>query len=448
MKKILLQLFDKKNRQGTFLNGMFILLVWSLVGRIITQFSYSNVFQYESWYISEYLINYQAGFVRRGLLGEILYYFAKSFNFNMVLVIKIFCLVCFALVCLFFMYKFIKKGYSLYILPLCFFLGAHETGINNFYWLKRDHLMFCFLIAIIWAFNNINKSTLKILIINLLMITVLLIHESFAFFSIPIMFFLLINEYKGKGVWKSVVLSLLFLLPSIITFLLTLHYHGDLQTAQTIWNSWVSGANFNEAKLTLNSHSALSAIGWSTKQVMEWHLKDNFLTENMGVVSSVFWPIIFLTVYYIITNVLLVFRRKEAIFTEKDKTIISTILIFQLICLLPFIFFLSCDMGRIIFYWVASAFVIFLLTPLTKMETMFPQFFNKFANKINIFLASIICPTKTSITLLMLFIGIPTVSFSFIKIVESSLIYNVLHVVSPIFKSFSSFFIDMFLKLL
>ena len=425
MKQKLQTLFDKSNIKQTLLNTAFILFLLSLLYKF-TKLLFET-YDYESWAITEYLVNFQGGFVRRGLLGEILLFFVRNFNLNIEWTLKIVCLISLVIVCVFFVKAFLKKGYSLYILPLCFFLGTHIAG---YYWMKRDHLMFLFFIATFWVLNKINKSIAKFLIVNILVVIALLIHESFAFFTLPFLFLLFFNEYKNKGILQSIALSLVFLLPSICVFLLTLHYHGDMKTAQTIWDSWVSVANLKPAELNESSHGALSAIGWTAEGTFKMHLRANFWHEDKGIVSVVFWSMIIPVVYYIVTNALLVFRKNENIFTNKDKTILSSVLIFQFVCLLPFFSILSCDLGRIIFYWVASSFVIFLLTPKDKIEKIFPPFLSKFVEQVNKGLTNILHPTKTTVILIMMFIGIPIAGFSLLDVVESSVAYHVLLILS------------------
>ena len=44
---------------------------------------YDNAIQLDSWQYGEWLINYQHGFVRRGLVGEFIYLFSTIFNNNL-----------------------------------------------------------------------------------------------------------------------------------------------------------------------------------------------------------------------------------------------------------------------------------------------------------------------------------------------------------------------------
>ena len=135
-----------------------ITLLWRFIKQLFTTYGY------ESWNISEFLINYQGGFIRRGLTGEILLFISRNFNINIEWTIKIVCVICLAMVSIFFIKAFLKKGYSLYILPLCFFLGS---GIFSSCWIRKDYLFFCFFIPIIVSFGKNNLPILlKFIIVN------------------------------------------------------------------------------------------------------------------------------------------------------------------------------------------------------------------------------------------------------------------------------------------
>jgi hypothetical protein len=419
MKQKIQSLFNKSNIKNTLFNSVFFLVLLSSIYRFANQLLITH--GYDSWAISEFLINYQGGFVRRGLLGEILFLFAQNFDINVEWTVKTCALICFFFVCLFFVKAFLKNGYTLYILPLCYFLGM---GTFYSFWIRKDYLMILFFIVILWTYKSKLSTPIKIFLINILAIAIILIHESFAFFALPFLFLLFFNEYK------KISISALLLLPSAITFLLTLSYHGDLKTVQTIWNSWVATGNFKVSRLDMFSHGSLSALSWPGKWTFIEHFKINFLTKDLNVLSAVFWCIAVPDVYYISSNALLVFRKNENAFTIKDKTNLSSILIFQLICLLPFFLALSCDLGRVLFYWTTSSFVIFLIIPKDKIEKIFPTFFVGFIERINIGLTHILSPTKTTIALLMLMLGIPIEGFSFQRAIETSLTYNSLWTLS------------------
>ena len=435
--EIVRTLFPKNNLKLTLLNITYLLFVLALLARLTRQLF--STFDYESFSVSEFLINYQGGFVRRGLIGEILLFFAKNFNIDVVWTIKIICLLAFVLVCFFFVRQFIRKGYSLYILPLCFFLGAHL--LVHPMWVRKDYLFFCCFIPILWAYNKSDLSIyIKILFINILSIFIILNHEVFVFFAFPILYLMLFNQFKTKGTIQSLALSFICLLPSIFAFVLTVLYHGDAQTVQIIWDSWTAILNTEMSR----TGDAVEAIGWSSIDAFIFHFKLNFLYTDQNIFSSLVWMITFPVVYYIASNALWVFRKNDIVFSNQHKTVLSSLLIFQLLCLLPILIGLSCDYIRVIFYWIASTFAVFLLTPMHKIKELFPAFFVNCVERINQGLSKILYPTKTALVFLMMFTGISGYYCVMEWIYKSTMIYNVLCVLSMPLIFLKDFVFNMF----
>ena len=52
-----------------------------VVGSFLNMLS-NKTYQYDSWTIGEWLINYQGGFVRRGLSGETIYFLSNSLKIS------------------------------------------------------------------------------------------------------------------------------------------------------------------------------------------------------------------------------------------------------------------------------------------------------------------------------------------------------------------------------
>lgn len=426
MRQRLQVLFDKNHIRQTLLDTVFILFLLSLLYKLIQQFLADYDFQ--TWQISEFLVNYQGGFVRRGLPGEVLLFLVKNLNISIQWTIKVISLVCLSGVSVFFVKAFLKKGYSLYILPLCFFLG---NGLFTSWWIRKDYLFFCFFIPVLWIFSKGNLSaSLKFILINILAVLIILSHEVFAFFALPILFLLLFNEYKNKGILPSLVISFLFLLPGILAFLLALRYSGSPETAHAIWTS---GGEFFSREFAERYNNSIDALAWSVSSTLMCHLIHNFLYADEGIFSSVVWVITFPVIYYIATNALLAFRKTENIFTKDDRTVLSSVLIFQLVCLTPLLTVLSCDYSRVIFYWIVSSFAVFLLVPAGKIKRIFPAGFTRFVERFNDLLTTILRPSKTTLFFLMLIIGISDWKFMVEWTYKSSMLYNVLFIISQPF---------------
>jgi len=402
-------------------NIVFVLFLLSLLGLLIRHL-FSTDLGGTSW-----LINYQGGFVRRGLAGEILLFFATNFSVDVQWTIKIFCLFCYAAVSAFFIKSFLNRGYSLYILPICFFLGGPVLGG---FWATKDLLFICIFIPILWVYGKDHLPlSAKVLIINTLAAFMILNHEVFAFIALPILFLLLFNLYKNNGVFRSAFLALLLLSPSILCFLLCVLHRGTPGTVSAILASWAPLLGTIATK-TGEVPVAIAALGWATDDAFRFHIQVNFLSRDWGIGSLLAWTVTFPLVYYIASNALLAFRKCEHDFTEHHKTVLSSLLFFQLLCLFPVFALLSCDYLRVIFYWTASSFALFLLVPREKIESLFPGILFHFVKHFNNVLAHVLPPSKTSLAFLMLFLGITPVFFNIIDAFRTTMFYNVLSILS------------------
>ncbi|MDR0506160.1 MAG: hypothetical protein LBH32_05020 [Dysgonamonadaceae bacterium] len=410
-----------KLSKTTILNILFVLLCCSLIHQFIKQLFF--IYGYNSYGISEYLTNYQGGFVRRGLLGEILFFFANRFSFDVEWAIKIICAIFFIVVVAFFVKSFLKKGYSLYLLPLCFFFGGMITGNYFNFWIRKDFVMLTFFIAILLIFNRQNIILwIKAVFINVLAIFIILNHESFAFFSLPVLFFLFFNSFENKKLVSSFSLAALCLLPSILTFLLVCITHGNQATAQAIWDSWQILSFGKTSDVPLGC--SIGAIGWNTFDTVKLLSSINFITIDNRIISIFVWIVTFPVIYYIVTNTLFVFRKTPDNFTEKHKTVLSTIILFQFICLLPLFLFLSCDYGRVIFYLIASSFAVFLIFPADILAKNIPLVILQKVEKFNNAFPK---ANKTIIAILMLVTGFSPVFFNIEFAYKSTMLYQVLN---------------------
>lgn len=94
-----------------------------------------STFGYSDWFI-----NFQAGFVRRGIIGELLILLYNNFNIDVSHAIMAIVITSTTALILCMIYMFRKKGLSLYLLPSILFFGGF--AINGLIIYRRDALNF------------------------------------------------------------------------------------------------------------------------------------------------------------------------------------------------------------------------------------------------------------------------------------------------------------------
>ena len=386
-----------------------------------------NGYAKESWNITEFLINYQGGFVRRGLLGEVI---LKMYNLTGISPYTIIILLSgssYIVLIWFFLKSFIKIGYSLFILPFVFFLG--NPIINNF-WVRKDVLLI--LIFITTVYFAIKKSNRYLIFVNLFFITGLLIHEAIGFFCFPILLLILIsnnNFYKkGELLIKSVIISISQLMPSIVAFLCVLYFKGSQYISGQIWNSWKPIVFPIQAKDDSQIPAAIDGISWSLKQGLGMTMQ-NLSNFNSGIYAPIAWVLILLVIYYILTNTSkLNFKilnyKSNNYFNKKN---ISNILVLQLLAIIP-LFILGWDYSRWVFYWITSSFAIILLVPEKELSTIFPKFILTISTKINYRLGYLL--GNSNVLLLCILIGFSGHSWDLYSTINSNSFFLVLNFIS------------------
>ena len=301
------------------------------------------------WTVGEWLITYPGSFIRRGLIGKVIYFFSKNLQINPIFLVWFICIISFIglfLIIKFFSWNIFNKSFLFSNLVL---LGP----ISENYFIRKDIFIvflygLCLLSLKIFRDNKINRFT-SIFLINLYSCIAILSHEVFFIWAFPSIF-LLVNQVNNpkKGTYKSSLLvSLINLLPMIIAFICCITFKGDSEKSLLIHKQWQTLSNLinSEGLLFQDFPSgAISAIGWDTKA--HFNLSRSNLTKfNL----SIFWhpAMWFLTIFY---GIRLFSGVKGEFLNDKKRFIIC----FQLLCILP-IFLPGQDYGRWLFMWISSS---------------------------------------------------------------------------------------------
>ncbi len=274
MKKILDYL---KTNQTQILRGIIVLWGIYLVVRFVSVYAVASI-EYREWTISEWMINYEGGFVRRGLIGQLLYELFQLYPYPINFAIIIICFVSFIGLIVLLVRLFNREGWSCVLLftPVLF----EVTFRWDLFWNRRDHLALIITWAIFYCYSRyINKhKTGFMIIMQVLSIFTLLMHEASFFFTFPILFFHYYNYKRSqlKSVYKSIVSTTCFSIPIMITMAVVCLNKGNADIANAIWNSWqpfmVSFPSGNVDKLGC----AIEPLCWNSNNTFELHFKMNW----------------------------------------------------------------------------------------------------------------------------------------------------------------------------
>ena len=242
------------------------------------------------WAFTDWLTNYTAGFVRRGLSGSLLLFMAQNFNLDAYLTVTIFVYAAYFAVSAFYLNKIIRLRQHIGIVSLITLLFLPSLlffPINDLGALGRKEILFIFPLLLNLGFldlqsNKLQKSDRNTLIskdratidlalkqycwnifiwFNLLCIPIALIHESIVFLALPLNIIITANFLYLKLNFKQSVLgSLAIYIPTIIAIVAGFIWKGNPTVALNICQSW---QNLNVLECGTEVPGALDAIGWS-----------------------------------------------------------------------------------------------------------------------------------------------------------------------------------------
>lgn len=223
----------------------------------------------KSCFISEFLINYQGGFVRRGMVGELLYQICKPLTINPTYVIVPVCIVS-ILMFIYILFKYFRREHlCLWILPTYYACGGAD-------YIRKDFIIMLF---VFWVFREIpktlagkNNTAYVILLLGLL----LNIHEASFFIVYPALFvYILFAKSNNAKLW---VRCAIIVAPVIIMLVLCV-FKGSQECCKSIFESWDYAYPNALAGIEPDyKANAIIALAWETLPTVKWHLHLNFAT--------------------------------------------------------------------------------------------------------------------------------------------------------------------------
>ncbi len=372
-----------------------VLLYW--LTQIRVQIKFFNNPDINGYGYSEMLINYEGGFVRRGLFGQILYYINELTGIPPIPLIQAICLSVMAIVILYFVNRFYRLKLNWWILAFPLLLGGVTECV------RKDWMQYALLIWIFWLIHDINPPKWKLVCAVILCIAGLFLHEAFIFWGIPVVMLSLLvrKQTRRYGIIGSVSVIAVFLLLSA--------FKGSQQQATDIIYSWkhIQGCE----SIIYEYYNGIGALSWDAGQTMARHLYYNFSN------GYAWWLVIpvrllwMLVIYYFLTNFLFVFKKDNINSPGSDKTSFSVMILFSFLCLIPMFTVLSCDWIRLSQYAAVTTFGAFITFTPSKFKSLFSERILVAVAKFNQNLDKVVKPTAWLMIVLLLFIAATPVFF-------------------------------------
>lgn len=442
MNKKILQLIARY----AFITYCFLILVEAIF-HSITLLNSPQDKEFCSFNISDWLINYEGGFVRRGFIGQNLLECYNIMPYDIITTIYIITFATTILLFILFFYQFYKHKLSFLLLPTVLMLGCYAS--TDLTWFRRDALMLLMIFTTLYTYRKYLSSTSPKWLLHILFylsgIMVILTHEAGFLCFVPFIFIhYLYKDNDKKPLTNRIASATIFLSPLIITFIATCYYKGDATIGLNIWQSWgpYMQQRFGEIQPL---GKGIEALNWDMRDTFITHFRlnytstplwdINFMPNNRIVIyKPIMWSIIYIMVYYLCINVnkIRLFKYELTPDNHPINNYLPQVLIIQFISLLPLFTFLSCDLKRIVMYWtLTSFFICFQLLSLKKQLNI--SFISTTSNSISHFMQhNKVCGNSITFILCVLCIAVPFAGFKASQLFSTSVIGNSLYIINDI----------------
>ncbi len=358
---------------GAFITGLYVFV----------QESYGTFWAYSSFEISDWLINYEGGFVRRGLIGQILFFLYQIYPYPVRYAIVILYTIGFIAISCFLVRIFKKEGMSIFILP--FTICLYYSFACDLIWTRRDYwaLIVAFLIYYLYFRLTQTLNIKNYISFFFLSAFTLLMHEASFFFTFPILIIhsccVAISRSRNKG-FSLMRMSAIWI-PVLFLFMMIVLHKGNADIMAAIWKSWEPCFHAYPMKSGNYPHLGIGVgfLNMTSLDAILLHIKLTWLNVFAPYVPSLPFTIyVIVCVYYLVSRLntvdLKFFKLKEV-----DNILLSNVLIIQFVCLFPMFGFLSCDLGRVIPYWVISSLLLYHVIKKQENSFVVPRFLNRFS---------------------------------------------------------------------
>lgn len=332
-------------------------VVISILKTIRTAYFTVEGLGYRSFEISDWLINYEGGFVRRGLMGQLLYWFTQFHLSDVRIIVMWIVFITSALFLGLTVSIFRREGFSLLIIPTGCFAGFTLFSMYG----RRDMLTFLFTYIIFLTYGKVSSSQQNNILLRIvfyvLSVLLILIHESAFFYTFP---FLMFVSYRRAPVCQSfvkkILRSVVEFLPILLAMAIVCVCKGNKEIADSIWNSWSPVVNAFPDLSEGGKIFGLAALTWKTIDTVFLHLRLSYLGANASVLRIFVVMFNWMVVYYLLTR-LDVMKKGES--TTMNHTYMSNVVLTQFLFMIPMFGILSSDWGRTLPYWAVSSVFIY-----------------------------------------------------------------------------------------
>ena len=382
----------RKHRILYFAVGGVLLLSWLLTIRVFLHAT--DIFFWNSFSITEFLISFEGGFVRRGLLGECLYGLSTLTGLSPLPIIIAISIAAYAGFFAILLRKFYTKG-------VCWWLAFTPILLCTVYYvIRKDFLCYLLIALIMWILARYKPSTARSTALTLFCCLGMMLHEAFIFYGFPFVALMMLSEVRRF----RINLLYICLIPAL--FILLSVFRGDRATADGIiaaWNSIVPGQPMHYVYF-----NSIGALTWTLDDAIWLHIYNNFYSPQWGWAAGIALRASELCLlFYTLSNFFIIFPWRWSP-SATDRCNLPSLSLLTIICMLPMLTVLSCDQYRVYQYITVAAILPFLFLKARTIAEAFPAWFTNIAVGINSLFIKVLPQRRWIMAIMILLMCLPT----------------------------------------
>ena len=365
------------NEKAYYVNNILTIYFIAIIC-FVALYSFVFIPDFETFEISDWMINYEGGFVRRGLIGQCLLWANHIHGFDIRYAILIIEAVFYVL--FFFLLFRIFNKYKWSFLGAMFPIVCSTTSMTVY---RRDFMMLCLCyLSYKVFFRYLKDNRINSLIISIMIMSVsIIIYEPIFFVMIPVLFL----QYWNKK--KNIINALFIFSIPLLCMVLSCIFRGTSNQVNDIWQSWLPYISQYVDIQNENVGFAVQFLGLTNQEVFSLHYECTF-RDNIPLFTILTLIVVFFLAFFLSAYMPSVNKEDKLLGENIDKYEISKILLFQLFIQLPMFTLLSCDYGRTIPMSLYTSFFIFHLSKMNESKIYVTDILGKTSDNIVNFLNS------------------------------------------------------------
>ena len=360
--------------------------------------------RYYDWGFSDILVNYEGGFVRRGLLGEILFGISRVLHLDAGQLVMGLCYASYAAVFAV-MLRGVRRLRASWWILLSPLLCGYTVDI-----VRKDYLLILAAAALLYIISR-HPNPARYLAITLLSIVVIMCHEAFIFWGMPVVAWLMLKDVGNR---KYTVPFLLLILASVAVMSI---FHGTEEIAHRIYSSW---CEVIPGFAPYSEQYSLQAIGYDAVWAMKIHFHNSFNVDPFGLWTFPLHLLNYCVIFYLFTRFPFVIKRKGSQLGDKHRDTLSALFIVLSITNIPMFTLLFFDYARLYQYICAESMLTMMILPAGRFLTLLPERFVGLVSRINCRIDRLIPPKPALLIILLLVVGVETTTLNYGRAFEMS----------------------------